>query len=601
MRADARRGRPQAHRVRLRAGAAHCQCRSARGAAGRRPAAGSNRLACYKQVLVTLDMPTSISSSTSRDAGGQRDGDRDGGQADHRPELGPARTLDDTEEGQGRPRPRSAGGHPSDDTALYRTALKILLRLTSGPAAAAGRGLPLLAVRDGARTALLELVARDRAVGRPCRGARHARPAAVVPDARTCACRGRGRRQSRRPRRLPAPGLRSTTRARRASTSSSASCGWSSASRTPARPAARARSGSGCAAASFDRIVDGEYRARGDRSTCASSRRGPRSFYAERFPAIVKDAGDGIASAGRRARPTGCAAKRGPATPTRLCAPAWTDADDTRSRAPRAPPPSWSRTDGMPSGSAPGRRSAHLLDALAAAWPDRDPLRRDLDRDRAARARARPRGRGSSTRSSGSTSRSTAPTRSIPPAGSSRAAAARTPREDRRGGRRPLRRHRRLDEGRRCAPRAGAASSCTPTGCRRRSRARRRVVRVDAPPSPDDGVIADVHSAVRRPSRPRGAAVADARRRRPRALPRRAGRPTCSSPARDEVEHRTVRLRRYSRSSSATHSMCVRLREHVDRPHARAARSRPRRAARRWARASSGCTRRRRSASAPPR
>ena len=180
-------------------------------------------------------------------------------------------------------------GHILSDHVLYRTALEILLRLTTGrlPLLA---GLPLLAVR----MALLEWarateLSADRA-------------AVLVARDPLPVCRSLMRVAAG----AAADKLDLDAYLRQASEYNEGGQGldklqriWQDLGVTHARPARRTREVmEWVRSGEFDRIIDGEYPRRGDPVDIRQHTDEAQTFYAERFRSVVKDASDGIAAAG---------------------------------------------------------------------------------------------------------------------------------------------------------------------------------------------------------------------------------------------------------------------------------------------------------------
>ena len=179
--------------------------------------------------------------------------------------------------------------HVLSDHVLYRTALEILLRLTSTrlPLLA---GLPLMAVR----MALLEWarateLSADRAAALVVRD--------PLPVCRTLMRIAAGAAADR---------LDLDAYLRQAADYNEGGQGfdrlqriWQDLGVTHARPARRTREVMDWVrGGDFNRIIDGEYPRRGDPVDVREHTDDAANFYAERFRGVVKDATDGIAAAG---------------------------------------------------------------------------------------------------------------------------------------------------------------------------------------------------------------------------------------------------------------------------------------------------------------
>ncbi len=249
----------------------------------------------YEQVLATLDMPdvydlyvTQFPIVNAMTIGSKK--------ADHRAQLrpleparrgGPARGAGPR--GRAHPlRPRPLPDGAPDPAEPHRR-----------PAAAARR-----AAAHGGEDGAARVVARRRALLRPRRGARHARPAGHVPHADERQ-RGDEARQAE-PRRLPRPGLRLPRgeQGRRPPPAPVARLGV-----TRALPVKRVhevmdwvRGGD------FDRIVGKQYPRRGDPVIVGEEAAEAVTFYRERFATTFRDV---ATTSPRRATrsPTGCAAR----------------------------------------------------------------------------------------------------------------------------------------------------------------------------------------------------------------------------------------------------------------------------------------------------
>ena len=179
--------------------------------------------------------------------------------------------------------------HVLSDHVLYRTALQILIRLTTGrlPLLA---GLPLLAVR----MALLEWarateLSADRAAALVARD--------PLPVCRTLMRIAAGAAADR---------LSLDAWLKQAGDYEEIGQGfdrlqriWQDLGLTHARPARRTREVmEWVRMGEFNRIVDGEYPRRGDPVDVRHHADEAQTFYADRFRSIMRDAGDGIAAAG---------------------------------------------------------------------------------------------------------------------------------------------------------------------------------------------------------------------------------------------------------------------------------------------------------------
>ena len=379
-------------------------------------------------------------------------------------------------------------------------------------------------------TALLEWARATELSCRPRRGARRARPAAGVPR-RSCASPAASKRQAR-PRRVPRAGAeyneggKGVDRLQRL---------WHGARRhaRAAGQARRARSWTGCAAATSTGSSAASTRAAARRSTSAQQADAAVDVLRRALPGDVQGrrrlasrrAGEQLSDWVRKA--SGADTHEDDAPPSRLRRADERASDEKRGRGARRRGAGRGRDD---------RRARHRVDGRALrrragrARPARPALRRDVARDRGRRRASSASPSRTSTRSSGSTSPSTAPTRSRPTAGSSRAAAART-------------------RARRSSPRRPTGSSSSPT--RRRSSTR------CAPPIPLEilayGADGDARARCAT-STPRDAPPS-ARRRPHRRLPRRRSttrprsppacrrRPASSTTASSRLRSRSSRCR----------------------------------------------------------